>query len=390
VAKGSKKTPGQSKPPPAAAAVVTPRVETAANTVVAPNGALRLLVLDARLLWQMLGVAALVLFAWLVRDVLVSLILVGVLTFVGAPVVAWLERHRFRRSLGALAFALGAVLFVAALISLLVPALVHDFSSLIERLPSIAKELAAWLAARGVALPTRLEDLSDEASKEVLDFVRGGVGPATSVLKGAWSAASVVLDAVLVPVLTYFALADLPRAKRVVASVVPKTWRPTLAYYVPLVEVTLGKLVRGQLLVAGIMAALYSVGLSISGVPLFLAIGVISGCAYFVPFASGVVAFVLSAAFCVIEQGTGALPHIIGVVITVGVVMGLEAYVLTPRIVGEQAGLSPLAAIVAVILGAAAAGLLGALFALPVSAVIALVLREHARQGAPLASEDSA
>src|SRR5581483_10209869 len=98
--------------------------------------------------------------------------------------------------------------------------------------------------------------------------------------------------------------------------------------------------------------------------------------------------FVLSAAFCLIELGGGAWPHVIGAAVVAGIVMALEAYVLTPRIVGEQAGLSPRAAIVAVILGAAAAGLLGALFALPVGAVIALVLREHSRRGAPLASEN--
>ena len=69
-----------------------------------------------------------------------------------------------------------------------------------------------------------------------------------------------------------------------------------------------------------------------------------------------------------------------GALITSVVVQLLEGYLLTPRIVGHRAGLSPLAALLAVLLGGAAAGFLGVLFALPVGAVCALVLREESRR----------
>ncbi len=351
--------------------------------------ALRVVAIDLHMLFVALALAAGAYGFWLVRDVVVPLLLVGVVTFVGAPVVAWLEAHRWPRGLGAAAFVVGAVLFVAALLSMVVPALVSDLSSLFEQLPEALQRAAAWAHRHlGVALPTRLSDLSSEASRELLGQLRGGVGSTTAgVLRGAASAAAVLTEAVLVPVLGYFALTELPRIQVVVKNLVPKRTRPVLGYYVPLIEVTLSKLVRGQLVVAAIDAVLYVVGLTISGVPLALAIGVIAGAAYFIPFASGFVSVILAVAFSIVELGSASLWPIVGAVITMAVVQSLEAYILTPRIVGEKAGLSPFAAILAVVLGGAAAGLVGALFALPVGAVVALIVREEARRRAPAGSE---
>jgi predicted PurR-regulated permease PerM len=102
-----------------------------------------------------------------------------------------------------------------------------------------------------------------------------------------------------------------------------------------------------------------------------------------VPFASASVAFLLAAAFALLERGVDAGGPILGAWITCVIVQLIEAYLLTPRIVGEKAGLSPLATLLAVLLGGTAAGFLGVLFALPVGAVLAVVLREEVRRHHP-------
>src|SRR5690606_11404239 len=146
------------------------------------------------------------------------------------------------------------------------------------------------------------------------------------------------------------------------------------------VNTALSSLVRGQLTVAAVMAVLYVIGLGISGVPATLAISILAGAAYLVPFASATVALILSVAFSALELGDGAFGPIIGAAITGVVIQLIEGYGLTPRIVGDQAGLSPLATLLAVLLGGAAAGFVGVLFAIPVGAILALILREEARR----------
>lgn len=382
MAKGAKGKTGATKraappplpPPPAPASVDV--------------GVLRPLVIDTHLFAWILAFVAAAGFVWLIRDVLITLLFVGVLTFLGAPLVERLER-KVPRSAAAGAFVIGAILILVALLALVVPPLVGDLARLFEAVPTLLKRFAGWLEASfDLVIPTTIAELSNEASRELLERVmplaRSGGGLVTTgavgVLKGAAGAAAFVGQALLIPVLAFFVLAELPKVQGVVHGLVPRGARPLLAHYLPLMNDSLSKLVRGQLLVASIMAAIYVVGLSVSGVPLALAIAVLSGAAYLIPFASGAVCLVLSAAFVLLDPEGVELAPLIGAVVTVVVVQIVESYVLTPRIVGAEAGLSPLAAVLAVLLGGAAAGFLGVVFALPAGAVIALILREESRR----------
>lgn len=349
---------------------------------------LRVFVFDTDVLWTLIGLALAAGAVWTIRGVLVPLLFVGVLTFLGAPIVARLER-RMPRSAAALLFVVMAALIVVALLALVVPPLISDMIELFSNLPTLWRELATWVELRfHIELPTTIGELSNEASKDLLEqltpmastgggFLKSG---ALGVLKGAASAAGFVAQFALVPVLAFFLLAEWPRAKETLRVFVPRAWQRLGGHYAPLVEDTLGSLVRGQLLVASLMAIVYVIGLSISGVPFALAIAVIAGVAYLIPFASAAVCMILAAAFSLLELKGAALAPVIGAAITCGVVQVIETYVLTPRIVGEKAGLSPLAAVLAVLLGGTAAGFLGVVFALPLAAVAALVLREESRR----------
>lgn len=355
---------------------------------VAAASAPRPLLIDDRLLGTLLLLGAVGGVLWLVRGVLIMFLLVGVFTFLGAPLVKRLEL-RMPRGAAAALVVLGATVVVLLAVSLMIPPLVTDLVALFSGLPALLREAGTLIQTRfGVDVPMSVADLSSEASKELIDQIlpfakstgaavkTGAVG----VLKGAAGAAAFAGKAALLPVLTFFALSELPRIGAVLAPLVPKGARGLLGYYLPLVDDTLSRLVRGQLVVAGIMIGIYAVGLSIAGVPLALAIAVLAGAAYLIPFASGTTCIVLSLAFSALELREQALWPCVGALVVAVVVQLVEGYVLTPRIVGEQAGLSPFAAILAVLLGGTAAGFLGVVFALPSAAVLALVLREESRR----------
>jgi predicted PurR-regulated permease PerM len=407
VAKGSGKGSGKAAGKKAQASAAAPAVRRTQPAAPAPAPAfaaeaadaarLRPVIIDARLLSWVIALALGAGFFWLIRGVLITLLFVGVLTFVGAPFVNRLER-RMPRSAAAGLFVIGAICAVVALFALVIPPLIGDLARLFEAFPQVLRRLAEWgKASFGVVLPTTIAELTSEASRELLDqllpLAKSGGGlvksSAVGVLKGAAGAAAIIAQVFLVPVLAFFVLSELPRVGALVAGLVPRGSRGVLAHYLPRIHETLSKLIRGQLLVASIMAVIYVIGLSISGVPFALAIAVLSGAAYLVPFASGAVCIVLSAAFSLMELQGGAIPPLVGALITVVVVQLIESYFLTPRIVGAEAGLSPLAAVLAVLLGGAAAGFLGVVFALPTGAVIALILREESLRRGGLLVEDA-
>lgn len=354
----------------------------------APPSVPRPILVDGRLLWTLLALASAAAVLWAVRSVLVTFLLVATFTFLGGPLVARLER-RMPRTAAAGVVVVGASVLLLMAVSLVIPPLVTDMVALFSSLPAVFREAGAFVETRfGVDLPMSMSDLSSEASKELIDqlmpFAKStGAAVKTGalgVLKGAAGAFAFLGKAFLIPVLTFFALSEAPQIRAMLASLWPQGARPLMAHYLPLVDDTLSRLVRGQLVVAGIMMGIYAVGLSIAGVPLALAIAVLAGAAYLIPFASGAVCLVLSVAFAVLELRSEALWPCVGSLVVVGVVQVIESYVLTPRIVGEQAGLSPFAAIVAVLVGGTAAGFLGVVFALPAGAVLALILREEARR----------
>jgi predicted PurR-regulated permease PerM len=378
-AKGSGATPAPPRVAPSSPAPAAP-VATALPT-------LRPLVVDERAVAAVLGLVALAVLLQAISSVLLPLLFVGVATFVGAPLVVGLERRGVPRAAGSGIVVVGAMLAFAGLLALVLPALVKDLIVLFQKAPAALSALGAKLeGAIGVPIPTSVKDLSDLAASEVLEQLSPVAATGGAIVKqgalglwrGAASALGFVLQALLVPVITYFVLSELPEVRRMVWALWPARARGAALRYGPLVDDALTGLIRGQITVAGIMALIYAVGLGISGVPLTLGIAVLAGAAYLIPFASATVCLVLAVAFSLLELGSGALGPIVGAGITAGVVQILEGYVLTPRIVGEKAGLSPLATLLAVLCGGSAAGFLGVLFALPVGAVAAIVIRDLA------------
>jgi predicted PurR-regulated permease PerM len=360
-------------------------------------GAPRPLVVDERAVVTA-GVAVVGLALWSTGGVLLPLLFVAVATFLGAPAVAALERRGVGRAVGAAVVVAGAGLLLTGLFALVVPALIKDLTKLAESVPTMLASLVDRVEATfHVQVPTTIKEVSGLASSELLEQLSGvaqsggalvGKG-ALGLFRGAASALGVVGQALLVPILTYFVLAELPDLRRLLWALWPVRAQGAVAHYGPLMGEALSSLVRGQLIVAAIMAVIYAIGLAIAGVPLSLAIAVIAGAAYLIPFASAAVCVVFAIAFSVLELGSAALGPVVGAVLTAGVVQLAEGYKLTPRIVGEKAGLSPLATLLAVLCGGSAAGFLGVLFALPVGAVTAIIVRDVAEGRLRLAGVDA-
>ena len=143
---------------------------------------------------------------------------------------------------------------------------------------------------------------------------------------------------------------------------------------------TLGGYVAGQTKIAAILACLYSIGYALSGVPLWLLLGIVSGSLNFIPVFGSLIALALTAGAVLL--GDGSLWNYIGVLITFVTVQALEGFWLSPRILGRRVGLSAWHVFFAVFLGGAAFGPLGVLFAVPILAVLAVVWRRASRKRA--------
>jgi len=327
------------------------------------------------LTWLALGVGV-ALLLWLLGAALPPVILALVFAYLLWPLVRMLERRRVPRALAATATILLAMLAVTALALLLVPIVTTVLPQLRTQWPGLLDKfnhvVTPQLKNFGVEVDTdtvkawilkSFDGNMDEWGQKLLSSARIG---------GSWLA-TIIGFLVLVPVLVFYLLIDAESVTNGTWNLVPLKARESLARFLGECDAMLRQYLKGQLAVMGAMALIYPLGLMLTGLNLAWPIGVFTGLAVFIPYlgyTTGLVLALMSAAI----QFTGwhgvaevAAVYAIGQV--------LESFVLTPRLVGERIGLSPLAVILALLAFGEVFGFVGVLVALPVSALGVVALR---------------
>ncbi|HYM86643.1 MAG TPA: AI-2E family transporter [Pseudoxanthomonas sp.] len=332
-----------------------------------------------RLQWAAIAVGVFWL-VWLLAPILTPFVVAALLGWLGDPLVDRLEaRGRSRNTAVILVFTLMALLLALVLI-ILVPLIESQISTLIESLPGYRLWFTGvaipWLEARtGMQLATWL-DLDHLIELVRSNWERAG-GVAATVMsyvsRSGFALIGMLTNIVLIPVITFFFLRDWDLIVGRVASMVPRDYIETVTRLSKASSDVLGGFLRGQFLVMIILGVMYGIGLWAVGLDLGILIGIIAGLLTFVPYlgpASGVVLGVLAAL-----MQYGDWKHVAGVLAVFGIGQVIESYWLTPKLVGDRIGLHPVAVIFAVLAGGQLFGFLGMLLALPMAAVVNVMLR---------------
>jgi len=332
-----------------------------------------------RLQWAAVGVGAFWLL-WLLAPILTPFVVAALLGWLGDPLVDRLQlAGRSRNTAVIMVFTLMALLLALVMV-ILVPLIESQISTLIESLPRYRLWFTGvaipWIEARtGMQIAAWL-DLSHLIELMRSNWERAG-GVATTVLgyvsRSGFALIGMLTSIVLIPVITFFFLRDWDLLVGRVASMVPRDHIETVSRLARESSDVLGGFLRGQFLVMVILGVMYGVGLWAVGLDLGILIGIIAGLLTFVPYlgpTSGVVLGVLAAL-----MQYGDWKHVAGVLAVFGVGQLIESYWLTPKLVGDRIGLHPVAVIFAVLAGGQLFGFLGMLLALPMAAVVNVLLR---------------
>lgn len=183
---------------------------------------------------------------------------------------------------------------------------------------------------------------------------------------------------VLIPIIAFYFLLDWERMLDSMRRLIPRPYEKSALHIVRECHSVLGAFVKGQFLVMFLLGTVYAVGLQLIGLEVGLIIGMVAGLASIIPylgFGVGMIAAIIAALFQFGLDWT----HLALVVVVFMIGQAIEGYVLQPFLLGDKIGLSPVAVVFAVLAGAQLAGFLGMLIALPVAAVIVVLLR-HARE----------
>ena len=139
------------------------------------------------------------------------------------------------------------------------------------------------------------------------------------------------------------------------------------------IDEILSAFVRGQAIVCLFLGLFYGLGLSVIGLDFGFSIGLIAGIFSFIPYVGTLTGFVLSLLLAYTQSADWGLYA--GILLVFGVGQFLEGYVLTPKLVGDKIQLHPVWVIFALMAGGSLFGFVGVLVAVPVAAVLGVVVR---------------
>ena len=183
---------------------------------------------------------------------------------------------------------------------------------------------------------------------------------------------------VLIPVVTFYLLRDWDVLVARIHDLLPRYYEAKITEIARESDAVLGEFLRGQLTVMFALGVIYAVGLSLLGLDFGMLIGMLAGIVSFVPYLGVIVGIGLAGVAAMVQFQD--LPHVLGVFAVFGVGQLLEGFVLTPKLVGDKIGLHPVAVIFAVMAGGQLFGVVGVLLALPVAAVLVVLLRHAHRR----------
>lgn len=334
-----------------------------------------------------LVLTAIVAFLWLIwtiKSILVPFFFSGLLAYLLNPMVHRLHHFKLGRAVGA-GLAVLATLAILIFVTLIPwPILSQQLGILQQKLPSMIVH-AQELASQQVWLQQWLPE-SDGTSwvNQAQAYIAENVNIAnmSQVVWGYFKQGSSVLMSlltwlVLMPVLTYYLLANWPVTVKLLRRLVPKRWRADVFQVTKKMDSVLSQFVRGQLLLMVSLACYYAVALKFTGLDVAISVGVLTGFFVIVPFLGFGLGLILGALSALLQFGFTAPLFAVLAIYAIGQV--LESYVLTPRLVGERIGLSPVSVIFSLLVFSALFGFLGVLFALPAAAVVAVLVR-HLRE----------
>ncbi len=329
------------------------------------------------LTWIALALSS-ALLLWLLAPVLTPFVVAAVLAYALHPPVETLAARRWPRVLAVLLVEVLALLAGLAVLLLIVPVMAKELPLLKAQVPVLLDKMnvavGPLLARLDVnitldmaSIKSWLTQLLDANMDDWLSTALASARIGGSVLL------SLLGNVILIPVVLFYLLMDWPRLVTRTQSLVPPRLRDSFSSFFSECDAVLGQYLRGQLLVMLALAVYYSVALALVGFDLALPVGVFTGLAVAIPYVGFGLGLVLALMAAVLQFAN------LGGVLLVAAVYGLgqlvESFVLTPRLVGERIGLSPLAVIFALMAFGQLFGFVGVLIALPASAVALVMIR---------------
>ncbi|MDN7133665.1 AI-2E family transporter [Halomonas sp. MC140] len=316
---------------------------------------------------------------YLLDSVLMPFIAGMILAYLADPLANRFQRWGMNRPLAVSSVFLVLLIILVVSLLILIPLIVQQLKQLGEAIPSIfnwvenilAPQVQEWTGYDVTAELTNVRETLADNWRDAGGYLAQALG---QIGRSGMAFASWVTYVALIPVVTFYLLLDWNRLLDNIANLIPRQWADDTYRLARRCDEVLSSFLRGQLLVMLCLGIIYAVGLTLMGLNFGLLIGFVSGLVSIVPFLGFIVGLVIALVVALFQYATWWA--VVGVILVFSIGQMAESVVLQPKLLGDKIGLHPVAVIFAVLAGGKLFGLTGVLLALPVAAVILVLLKE--------------
>lgn len=310
---------------------------------------------------------------YLVSDVLLLIYISGLLAVGLSPIVRRLERGkvlkgrvRLPRWLAILSLYVGFLLAVGIILALVVPPIVTQMRQLIQDLPKYADRLQAFLIQRHLVDPTWSWNSAFADLQVPTVAISGLFGALTGVF-------GVLGKTITILILPFYLLLESSSLRNGTLRLVPAENRARADRIMRAVTIKVGAWLGGQLVLALVIGTSATIGFWLIGVPYFYLLGLVAGVGEMIP----VIGPILAAVPAIALAATVSPQTALGTALFCWGQQFVENNFLVPRIMERQVGVSPVAIMIALLVGSTLLGFLGAILAVPSAAIVQVLVQEY-------------
>lgn len=315
--------------------------------------------ISTKTILMVIGILLVMAFIFFIRDIVFLLFLALMFAAAIDQPIDWLNRKGVPRAVGVIFIYLIVLSLFAVSIALIIPPIAEQLRGLAEAIPSLFEKL-------GILVGTPASQ--GDNVKSVLSTIGNSFASSTSA--GLFSTISGIFGGffsmALVMVLTFYLVVHENGMKRFIRSLVPVKNIPYAMSLINRIQYRIGGWLRGQLALALIIFVITYIGLLLLDVPYALVLALTAGIMEIVPYIGPIVAAIPAV---LLAFGDDPLKAVFVMVLYV-VIQQLENHIFVPKIMQKAVGLNPVIIILALLIGAKLAGVVGLLLALPVATAV--------------------
>ncbi|MGN0903635.1 MAG: AI-2E family transporter, partial [Alphaproteobacteria bacterium] len=311
------------------------------------------------------------------RDVLLPFVAGIAIAYFLDPLTTKLQQKLHSRT-AALLIVFSALIIVFLLcVLIVVPIVEKQLMTFISNLPMYAAllwdKIEPFLFEMKRLFPTQMDNLRDSIAEHMSGGLKIVLSTVQRILSGSVAILNLLSLLLVTPIVAFYLLRDWEKFCAVIKKLLPREEAKTIRSLLRQMNDIISGFIRGQATVCLFLGIFYAVGLSLAGLDLGLLLGLGIGMLSFIPYVGSTLGFIMSVSLAVVQFNDWKRVAVIIVIFFLGQM--LEGNVLTPKLVGEKVGLHPVWVMFALLTGAALFGFLGVLIAVPVAAIIGVLVR---------------